>query len=272
MESAKLKNIILTILIITNILLLGLVVSQRMESRQQRRQAIQDVEALLTQQGITVRAEDLPGGEFPAPLALKQDPDAQEKTFSALLGEDTTFTQRGLVGLYNGPLGQAEVRENGEFTVELVPGAYPLDPDQSLQDHAGTVLTDQMGFSCQILSVRSNAVTVTQTWEGWPVFSCQTTLSYRGGELASIKGTGLFGVPTADPQAGEPLDISTLLVRFRAGIIDSGDACTAIHAATQGYVLSADLSGALRLTPVLRLETDTNLYVVNALNGDLSRG
>lgn len=272
MESSKLKNIVLIILLITNALLLGLVIVQRMEGRQQRQRAIQDAVDLLAQRGIAAQAEDLPDRDFPAPMTLKQDQSAQQAVFSALLGEGTTFTQRGLVGLYSGPLGRAEVRENGDFAVELEPGAYPLGPDQTQVDHAAQLMAQRMNFACQVLSAQDNTVTVTQTWEDWPVFSCQATLSYRGGELTSIKGAALSGVPSADPQAGEPLSTATLLVRFRAGIIDSGDACTAIRAATQGYILSDDPNGALRLTPVLRLETDTNLYIVNALNGDLSRG
>ena len=74
-----------------------------------------------------------------------------------------------------------------------------------------------------------------------------------------------------DPQAGETLSTATLLVRFRAGIITSGDACAAIRSATQGYILAADANRTLRLTPVLRLETDTNLYLLNAITGEFQR-
>ncbi len=56
MESSKLKNIILIILIITNVLLLGLVIDQREVGRRQNKRAIQDAVELLDQQGITARA------------------------------------------------------------------------------------------------------------------------------------------------------------------------------------------------------------------------
>ncbi len=277
MESSKLKNIILTILIITNVLLLGLVIVQRMEGRQQRQRAIQDAVDLLALQGISARAEDMPDGELPAPMTVERGGEWEREVFAALLGEDVTLTQRGLVSLYSGSLGTAEVRGDGGFSVTFAPGAYPLTQGEDMETHARR-LVERLGFTAQISGREGERVRVTQTYtpggahDYFPIFSCAVTVEYRDGQAVSMEGTHLPGAPAPDRQAGEPLSTETLLVRFRAGIIDSGDACTAIHAATQGYVLSDDASGTLRLTPVLRLETDTNLYLVNALNGELSRG
>ncbi len=276
MESAKLKNIVLTILIITNVLLLGLVIVQRMEGREQRRRAIQDAVDLLAQQGIAVRAEDLPDGALPAPMTLERSGAWEQEVFAALLGEDVTLTQRGLVSLYSGSLGAAEVRGDGGFSVSFTPGAYPLAQGEDTEAHAQR-LAQRLGLDAQLSAREDDRVRLTQVYTSgshvsFPIFSCAVTVEYRDGQAASMEGTHLPGTLTPDRQAGEPLSTETLLVRFRAGIIDSGDACTAIHAATQGYILSGDPNGALRLTPVLRLETDTNLYIVNALNGELSRG
>ncbi len=277
MESSKLKNIVLTILIITNVLLLGLVIVQRMEGREQRRRAIQDAVDLLAQQGITVRAEDLPDGELPAPMTVERGGAWEKEVFAALLGEDVTLTQRGLVSLYSGSLGAAEVRGDGGFSVTFTPGAYPLAQGQDMEAHAQG-LVQRLGFTTELSGRDGDRVRATQVYtpggghDYFPIFSCAITVEYRDGQAVSMAGTHLPGTPAADHQAGEPLSTETLLVRFRAGIIDSGDACTAIHSATQGYVLSSDAGGTLRLTPVLRLETDTNLYLVNALTGELSRG
>ncbi len=277
MESSKLKNIVLTILIITNVLLLGLVVIQRMEGRQQRQRAIQDAVDLLAQQGITARAEDMPGGELPSPMTVERSGEWEQEVFAALLGEDVTLTQRGLVSLYTGALGAAEVRGDGGFSVAFTPGAYPLPQGEDMETHA-RLLVQRLGFDAALSGREDERVHVIQLYTAsdpraaFPIFSCAVTVEYRDGQAVSMEGTHLPGAPAPDRQAGEPLSTETLLVRFRAGIIDSGDACTAIHSATQGYVLSGDGSGALRLTPVLRLETDTNLYLVNALNGEVSRG
>lgn len=270
MERSKLKNIILAILVITNVLLLGLMITQRMESRHYRQQALLDVVELLDRQGISVQVEDLPRQDFPPPQVLERDAQEELAAFSALLGQDAVYAQRGMVSLYTGSLGSAEVRDDGGFSVELAPGAYPLN-GQDMEQHGLAVLS-LMGFSGQITAVEDNALSAVETLKGVPIFSCGVLLRYEGGDLRSISGTRLVGAPAKDLQAGGQLSTATLLVRFRAGIINSGDACTAILSATQGYILGADANRNLRLTPVLRLETDTNLYILNALTGELQRG
>ncbi len=272
MESAKLKNIVLTILIVTNILLLGLVAVRRVESRQHRRQALDNAVALLAQRGIDLPVDALPDGDFPAPMAVERDPQWELETFTHLLGEGTTLTQRGLVSLYTGPLGSAELRENGGFHATLAAGSYPLADGSDRQAHALELL-GRLGFSAQVTGQDSRSVTAVQLCPGSdaPVFSCAIRVDYKADGSVTLEGVRLAGRPADDGQRVQALSTPTLLVRFRSGVIDSGDACTAILSATQGYVLTTDANGAGRLTPVLRLETDTNLYTVNALTGELSR-
>lgn len=276
MESAKLKNIILTILVIANVLLLSLVVIQRMDSRRHRQQVLDDAVALLAQRGIALQADALPDQDFPAPLTLERDAAWELETFTDLLGEGAALTQRGLVSLYTGPFGSAELRSNGGFHVTLAPEAYPLAPGEDMQTHAQSLI-QRLGFPAQVTGQDEHGVTAVQVCPAsgsstrFPVFSCTVRVIYENGAAVRMEGTRLMGTPTDAPQHSQSLSTATLLVRFRSGVIDSGDACTAILSATQGYILSADANDSLRLTPVLRLETDTNLYIVNALTGELSR-
>lgn len=275
MESAKLKNIILLILLITNALLLGLTVSQRVQAHQHRRQALSDAVELLDRRGISVEVQDIPEGDFPQPMTLARDTDWELERFTDLLGQGTALTQRGLVSLYTGPLGSAEVRVDGGFGVTFSHDAYPVAQDQDLSAHAQE-LVRRLGFPAdltgQATTAEGETLTLVQRCDGHPVFSCALQVHYDHGQLLSLQGVRLVGQPTADASRDQCLSMATLLVRFRSGIIDSGDACTAIHSAAQGYTLSTNASGALRLTPVLRLQTDTNPYIVNALTGELSRG
>lgn len=269
MDNGKLKNIVLVILVVTNALLLGLMAFQQLESRQYRQQALQDAVELLAQQGIAAQIQDMPRQDFPVPQALDQDSEGELRSFAALLGEDTRLTQRGLVSLYTGAMGQAEVRDDGAFWATLAPGSYPLG-EESMERHAAQVLS-AMDIPCQLTGGDESAVTAVEMLGEVPVFSCTLTLRYDNGELRSVSGYRLPGRATPDAQGGSPLSTATLLVRFRAAVMASGDTCTAITAATQGYTLGIDSNRKTRLTPVLRLETDTNLYILDALTGELSR-
>lgn len=269
MESSKLKNIVLLILVITNLLLGLLMVIQGVTSRQRQTQTLLDAVALLEDRGITVDAGIIPLDDFPAPMTLERDVNWEREMFAGLLGSDLTTTQRGLVSYYQSDLGQAEAREDGSFSISFADNAFPLDT-LDVRAHGLSTLS-LMGLEAHVTAETEDTLEVVQLWNGSPVFSCTLTLRYKNGALAELSGSRLVGVPTADTSQSAPLSSATLLLRFRAGIIDSGDACSAIRSATQGYVLSAGPAGKSRLTPVLQLETDTSIYLVDALSGTLSR-
>ncbi len=263
METSKLKNIVLFILLFTNLLLLLLVVSQRLENRQLQRQTLVDAVSLLQERGIAVSQEILEEGEFPPALQVERDSAWEAQMFTDLLGDGTTLAQRGLVTFYTGPRGEAQARSDGGFSIVFAPDAYPLQ-DQSMTQHALDVL-QTMGFTAQITAAEEGVLTATQRWNDSPVFSCTAVLTYDSGYLAAIQGTRLLGKPSEAADDHTPLSLAALLVKFRGGIIESGDACTALLAATRGYALSAD---GVSLTPVLCLETDTGRYYLSALTGE----
>lgn len=274
MESSKLKNLVILILLITNILLGLLMVIQGVTTRQRQAQLLQDAVTLLADRGIAVNASGIPQRDFPPVMTLEQDSDQERQLFSALLGEDLTATQRGLVSYYESGLGRAEVREDGSFAIQFSTSddgiaAYPTG-DTDKRTYSFDLLR-RTGLDVMVTAEDDRTVEAVQLWNGTPVFSCPITLTYGGGCLTELSGVRLTGVPAAASTQTETLSTATLLLRFRSAIADSGDACSAILQVTQGYVLSTGPTGASRLTPVLRLETDTNPYLVDALTGAVTR-
>lgn len=272
MEGSKLKNIVLLILVITNLFLGLLMAYQGYSSRQMKTQTLLDSIALLEARGIAVDPEAIPQDDFPSPMVLERDSQWERQVFTALLGEDTTATQRGLVSYYESGLGRVEVRGDGAFSAIFSEDAFPLN-GKDLSQHGLTILS-RMELDAKVVSVGEDSLEAVQLWDRSPIFSCAVTLRYENGALVELSGTRLVGTPAVDATQAAPLSIPTLLLRFRGGIIDSGDTCTAILSATQGYVMDAGSAGGgkVRLTPVLRLETDTSSYLVDALTGAMSRG
>lgn len=266
MQSSKLKNIVLLILVITNLLLLLLLGAQRLAHYKGEDKVLEDAVALLADRGISVDPDILPRRDFPPSLSVERDTGQETALCTALLGTDTVHSQRGLVSFYTGEKGQAELQSDGAFTATLRPGAYPAGDDPG--EHARSLLS-QLGLETALLSAEGDTVTLHQLQDGAPVFSCVITLTYEEGSLRSLAGRRLPGQPTA-ADADRALSIPTLLTRFRSGVLESGDACSAILSATQGYLLSSGAHGG-QLTPVLLVTTDANSYYVNALTGEVSR-
>lgn len=269
MESSKVKNIVLLILLITNLLLLFLMVSQRLESRQLQEKTLTDAVQLLEAKGVSVKAENLDELSFPSSLSLERDAAWEQQAFTALLGEGTTVTQRGLLAQYHGPLGQAEVHNDGTFSVTLSPGSYPVEDGDRLSCAQSALKL--IHFTAILSEQTDDTLIALQKIDDSPVFSCQTALHFEGESLVSISGTRLVGQPVQSADS-EPLNVATLLVRFRGNLIESGEACTAILSASQGYLLPSASGGKMELVPVLRLETDTNDYYLSALTGEILRG
>lgn len=270
MEGSKLKNIIILLLAITNLLLGLLMVIQGVTNSRRQTQTLLDAVALLEDRGIAVDVDTIPQTAFPTSMTVERDSEWERQQFAALLGKNFTAAQRGLVSYYQGDLGRAEVLEDGSFTVSFPSGALPAE-GQELSAHSLEVLS-RIGFDARVTAAGEDTLEAVQLLNGLPIFSCTVTLRYENGALSQLSGTRLVGIPTADTSQSEPLSTATLLLRFRSGIIDSGDACSAIRAATQGYVLSSASGGKPSLTPVLRLETDTGVYRIDALTGAFSRG
>lgn len=268
MESSKLKNIVLLILLITNLLLLFLMVSQRLESRQLQDKTLTDAVQLLEEKGISVKAEDLSHISFPEAMTAERDTAEEQRQFTALLGEGTTLTQKGLVAQYDGPWGQAEVRGDGAFSVLLNPNAYPAAEGEEAACAKNALKL--IGFTASGFESDGATLTAYQTAAGCTVYSCSVTAEFGGGSLLRLSGQRLVG--DADQATGAAAkSVATLLVRFRRYLVESGDACTAILSATVGYTTVTDRTGQTELVPILRLKTDTNLYDLNALTGSIQR-
>ncbi|MEG2421306.1 MAG: hypothetical protein RSB55_07120 [Oscillospiraceae bacterium] len=266
----KLKNIILIILLLANAFLLVLVVGQDLQSRKYEESALADALQILKENGIVLSSRDLPAGPLPKPLRCAVTPESQQELAVSLLGEGANLqTQTALLSRYLSPSGVLELRADGGFSATFSVGAAPLGLDSP--EHHALALVKKMGLAAQIVPNRAlppdgtTAVTLRQTVDGKPIFSQEFTALYRDGSLAALSGNALFGPLSPDPDAAT-LSLATLLVRFRAGIAESGAVCRAVVAITPGYITE----GAA-LVPILQMESDTGgLYALNALTGALS--
>ncbi len=73
MESSKLKNIIILLLAITNLLLGLLMVVQGVTNSRRQTQPLLDAVALLEDRGIAVDVDAIPQTTFPASMTVERD-------------------------------------------------------------------------------------------------------------------------------------------------------------------------------------------------------
>lgn len=262
MEWPKLKNIILLILLVTNLFLLGLVGLREWDSAHYQAMARSDALEVLAKNNISMDKEALPRDVTLSAATVARDRTGEAALLSPLLGSVTEQSMGGGQMSYEGEKGHASLRSRGEFSVTLNPGACPLTG--SLEQHAAQTLK-QMGFDAQAVSVQgdgeSGSVTLLQRWNGVAVLNCRVEALYEGGDLVSLTGSRLSGTPAA---AGSvELSAVTGLLRFLEQLADTGDVCSQINRMEAGYQLSSGLSDPAVLTPVWMFETDTGSYVLD---------
>ena len=227
---------------------------------------------VLERGGIAFGPERVPEDITLMPLSVTRDRDSEADVARTLLGEVTREGEGEVRRRYVGSGGTAEFSMNGAFRVELAPGVWSRAAGQSYEDACQDCL-EQIGFSGELeqggeeSGVDTAVLTYCQSWEGALVFSCQVTLTWQGEDLRSIDGYRLAGTATAREEA-DLLSTPTILLRFLTAVTESGDVSSRIDAMEPGY-LTSGTARPVQLTPVWRITTDTGVYYMDAVAGEL---
>ena len=269
MAWSKIKNIILLILLITNLALLILVGGQILQSRRLLSRAREDAIRFLQSRGVEVEESIIPQSMTLKPQIAERDLSGEERAAAALLGSPVTAESRGgEVYRYYNAGGAVQFHSDGTFSAQLEEGAFPLGSDRE----AGCLaLMERMGLQGTILGEEGDELTFRQTWEGTPLFTQQVTLVCRENCLTGITaGRQLVARPQEDT-ARSSITVATALISFVNGVGALGDVCNRIDAIEPGYVAAASLSGPIVLTPVWRVTTDTGAYQLDTVTGSVTR-
>lgn len=255
-----------------NAFLLVLVLVREWKSVQVTETAREQVIEVFQRNGIQVDRDVLPKDAHRTAMTVTRDPEAETRQAAALLGElvpadDSTTVYQGADG------SEAQFYPNGEWSASFPPGKYPLNGDTP--SALALRVMEAMGLEAQVVSAPESgaSVTVCQVWDGLPVFTCQATFHFEGGELRSVRdGRRLIGTPQSEGGT-ESMTVTTALLRFLDYIKSHGDICNQITGFYAGYTLDTTQIDPARLTPTWSLTTNAGsgvrAYYIDALTGDV---
>lgn len=274
MEGAKIKNIVIVILLLLNIFLLFLVAGRRVEDIQSCETARLRAIQIIQDSGVALDETIVPREMDLTTRQASRDQEREGELAAALLGGAVTAQARGgeVYRYYNGA-GFVQFHSTGEFAAEFEQGQTPLGQSTAAA-HAAEVLAT-LGFDGDVVEDTvvhgTGTVTVRQRVEQTPVLSCQAAVNYADGQMVSITNARrVFGQPEK-VEAEESLTVATALMRLYNGLREMGDIYNAIETITPAYTMSVSLSGPARLTPVWYVRTDTGAYQLDTQTGQLSR-
>ncbi len=269
----KIKNIIIMILLGTNLCLLLLAVSRSIQDWTMKEQARQDAVLFLEERGIKLAEGAIPKSVKLEPMAVRRSVEQEKALAAALLAGEVVVEERGAeVYRYHNDHGSVQFHSNGEFSAQFASGFLMLD-HQDMEEQARQVLK-RMEFQGEYVSSSQTedvtSLVFKEMWEGVPLLSCQATVNYRNGELTSITGgRRLVGRP--EPDSGEPITVATGLMKFYTGLNALGDVCSRIDSVTEAYIVGSTLTEPIPLLPAWYITTDTGTYQLDTMSGSLSR-
>lgn len=255
MRWSKIKNIILLLLVMVNVLLLAMVGIQVLRSQWGERETRRQTAAVLEKSGITFLPEEIPGELKLTGVKIELEPGGEEAAQWLLGGETKSQTLGGRV-FYHGPRGSLSVSASGEMEAKLET-PLPLEGDDVGQ--AGRELLSQLGVQVKetgrIAAGERTQVQYIQLWDGVPVSNEEAVLTWGEQGLEELSFRRLSGKQEPLAGGGETLTASTALIRFLGALNQEGYVCSQITDLYAGYAASG--SSVVSLTPAWYVETDT---------------
>ena len=248
MNTARLKNIVILILLLANAFLLVLLFSRRAEENAAHERSVAQLTTLLNADGIAFDSALLDGlPDTVLSVQPARDLAAEQALAEGIIGSVTSIDSGGAL---EAAVSRA-VDDPAEFCADLcVPLGYRTF--DVLSDGARTVVTASR-FVGEL-----------------EVCNASLIFTFSGSTLTTVTGTFLPPIDTSE--SGETaLDAVTALVRFLDYRNASGAVCTGITWLSAGYLVQSTTSAPLQLVPVLRVDTDVYSYYVNIVSGEVSR-
>ena len=265
METYRLKNIAILILLLLNAFLLLLLGHQYLQARRGTRDAAGQLYDLYTagqlklDDGIDLTQQPL------SPLTLVRHSEAERSIAACLLGGDAvSASQGGGIYSYEAEHGTIQFRAGGSFDGSRL--TLQVDDITAFSQQ----FCRQFGYEDVELQIknRSGTVTAVQQMAGVPIAGCNVTLRFDSGVLTAVSGAHV-SLEDASAEAGGRMSCITALVRFLDYRAASGIVCSEVTGVRCVYELQS--GSTLRLLPQWRVETDTYTYFVDCISGEVAR-
>lgn len=263
METYRLKNIAIVILLLLNACLLLMVGQQQLQSLSaQRRSAAQLRELYGTSHLALDDRVELDRKPLDI-LAPARRAETEQAIASALLGGEALSTSQG-GGIYSYEANGRTIqfRAGGSFygsRLEL-PAADPAE--------FARTFCSRFGYEEPRLQLEggTGSAIAGQLARGVPVINCAVELYFEDGQLASVTGAHV-DLQDAAVQPGQSMSCVTALLKFLDFRNTSGVVCSEVTGVRCVYQLQS--ASAPRLLPVWEIATDTYTYFVDCATGEV---
>ena len=266
MESFRLKNIAILILLLLNVFLLLLLGFRQLQAHRSASEAETQLRGLYASHNLSLSSKiDLSSPSL-SRLTLSRNTDTEAAIAAFLLGDESASSdQGGGIIQYSGSTGSILFRAGGHFDGSGLSRAVP-DIDSFTGDFLARF---GYGDPVGLITDGTGTVSAIQYAADVPVSGCSITLHFQDGILTQVSGAHI-SLQDASVDSSEPLTCISALVRFLDHRNSSGIVCSSVEDIRCVYVLQSTTS-SMRLLPVWQIKTNTYDYFVDCSTGTVSR-
>lgn len=270
MDTSKIKNIIILILLLLNAFLCAAVISDRSRTRSAQAEAWDAAVAAMEKAGISVSEEISGEIETPSVYSLRRDMDSEQKWLEQVLGSVSRSDLGGNIWFYSSDKGQASVRGTGECDILLNADACETGRDM---EKTALRFMRQLGLEPDADGARTSAgtdgsgtVELGCIWQGCRVYNAQMSFTFNDEYLMIVSGTRIFEHSVPESR-NKVMDELSVMMRFLEVVGEQGFVCSSLNGLEAGYIFSVAVSGEGTLNPVWHFTTDTGEVYINAVTG-----
>ena len=270
MESAKIKNLVIAVLILLNLFFLVFVVVRYVYSVNEREDIYSDVKEILRQNGIALDIKELPENPGLTRYVAGRNPEAEAAIAQAVLGETTKDSLVGNVDTYSGKNGKATFQSSGLFEIKLNSG--------TIMETDGAVSTVKRLLSAMKISTDEpvytgpaggETVTANCVYKGATIYDCKITFGFSGASLIYINGRRIANL-SADTTTAKMMSAATAILKFSATVSEGKNTASAIFSVSAGYRIAVTDQGDYSVNPVWLIRTENREYLVDTVSGAVS--
>ena len=264
MDRVLLKNVILTILLLINVLLAGILLMHLHDERESARRTTAQLSALYAASGVALSPDQVPSDAVAAKLSATRSESRERAAAAFLLGSGLSATNRG-GGLvtWSGSRGAGLFREGGHFEA-----AGTLSGEDEAYAFCSEFCSN-FGYTLvgAVPADGNGTLTAFRTVAGLPVFNAAVSFTLEGGVVTRCEGIFLSD-QISEAAAEAPVSAVRALTAFYDYRIASGAAVSEIRKLSLCYCLTGS-AAPLTLSPAWEIETDARNYYVNLESGEV---
>lgn len=263
MQSFRLKNIIIVILLLVNLFLLGSLVSRRAAQHDAQQQVRTQLTELFAADGVKLSEKALSFQAPPVGGTLTRDTELDRKMAAFFLGEGVTYSdQGGGIDSYTGIRGAAVFRSGGGFDA-----VSRLDEEKEAETFFRKFCKTYQYEELEVGETEDAFTATAVRWfNGYPVVNCTVCLSVDADHHMKASGTHLPARFTPD-STEEPLSAVAALTSFLEARQESGAVVSAVTDVYPCYELQSTTAAVMTLIPAWCVVTDAAYYYVNCYTG-----